>query len=177
MGCVGGDFNCITDKSDATVNPESKMSNCLKRVLKTFDLQDSFRSLYPKLKIYSRYYGDSRGHGASRIDRQYHYGGLTILEAKYLPLAFSDHHGLVVTISLPDPLSKIICPRGAQSFRLRDEVILDSQFQQSLSEAMVGWSNVKQYGMDTLPCLVGAGGEAWGQEVGHGEGQADAERQ
>ena len=151
MGCLGGDFNCITEKSDATVNPESKMSNCLKRIIKTFDLQDSFRSLYPKLKTYSRYYGDSRGHGASRIDRQYHYGGLTILEAKYLPLAFSDHHGLVVTISLPDPLSKIICPKGAQSFRLRDEVILDSQFQQNLSEAMVGWSNVKQYGMDTLP--------------------------
>ena len=73
------------------------------------------------------------------------------MDAKYLTLAFSDHHGLVVTISLPDPLSKIICPKGAQSFRLRDEVILDSQFQQNLSEAMVGWSNVKQYGMDTLP--------------------------
>ena len=150
VGCLGGDFNCITEKSDATVNPESKISNCLKRVLKTFDFKDSFRSLYPSSKTYSRYYSDSRGHGASRIDRQYHYGDLTILEAKYLPLAFSDHHGLVVTISLPDPLSKIICPKGSQSFRLRDEVILDNQFQQSLSEAMAGWYNVKNFGMDTL---------------------------
>ena len=35
-GCVGGDWNCIVDKADATVNPDSKMSNCLKRVIKAF---------------------------------------------------------------------------------------------------------------------------------------------
>ena len=77
MGCIGGDWNSIVEKSDATVHPESKMSNCLKRVLKTFELKDSFRSLYPKTEAFSRYYGDSRGHGASRIDRQYHYGNIS----------------------------------------------------------------------------------------------------
>ena len=42
-GCVGGDWNCIVDKADATVNPENKMSNCPKRVIQTFELKDSFR--------------------------------------------------------------------------------------------------------------------------------------
>ena len=151
MGCIGGDWNSIVEQSDATVHPESKMSNCLKRVLKTFELKDSFRSLYPKTEAFSRYCGDSRGHGASRIDRQYHYGNISVHEARYLPLAFSDHHSLVVTICLPDPLSKLICPKSQQPFRLRDEVINDNLFQQSLSEAMVSWKNVRAFGMDTLP--------------------------
>ena len=30
-GCAGGDFNCITNKQDATNYPEQKMSPCLKR--------------------------------------------------------------------------------------------------------------------------------------------------
>ena len=33
-GCIGGDWNCIIDKSDATALPEGKLSNCLKRVVK-----------------------------------------------------------------------------------------------------------------------------------------------
>ena len=88
MGCVGGDLNCIIDKSDATNHPDAKMSNSLKRVIKVFNMKDSFRSLYPKVKAFSRYYGDTRGKGATRIDRQYHYGEIVIKEAKYLPLAF-----------------------------------------------------------------------------------------
>ena len=111
---------------------------------------DSFRLLYPKLSAYSRYYGDVRGHGATRIDRQYHWGDLTIKEAKYLPLSFSDHHGLVVVISLPDPLSRIICPKGRPSFRLMDEVISDPDFQHSLAEVMLGWQRVKSFGLDTI---------------------------
>ena len=53
-GCIGGDWNCIVDKADATVHPEAKFSNSLKRVLKTFDLVDSFRLLYPKSESFSR---------------------------------------------------------------------------------------------------------------------------
>ena len=88
MGCIGGDLNCIIDKKDATNHPDAKMSNSLKRVTKVFSMKDSFRSLYPKVEAFSRYYGDTRGKGATRIDRQYHYGEIVIKEAKYLPLAF-----------------------------------------------------------------------------------------
>ena len=72
-GCVGGDLNSIIEKVDATNHPEAKMSNCLKRVVKAFSMKDSYRTLYPKVKAFSRYYGDTRGQGATRIDRQYHY--------------------------------------------------------------------------------------------------------
>ena len=91
-----------------------------------------------------------RGHGASRIDRQYHWGDVSIKEAKYLPLAFSDHHGLVIHVVLPDPLSRILCPRGRPSFQLRAEVIQDNQFQLSFAEAMKGWESIKSFGLDTM---------------------------
>ena len=149
-GCVGGDLSCIISKEDATDHQDAKMSNSLKRVVKVFDMKDSFRSLYPKVKAFSRYYGDIRGHGATRIDRQYHFGNITIQEAKYLPLSFSDHHGLVVSICLPDPLTKIICPNGRPTFRLTDAVINDLLFQESLANAFVDWLNIKAFGMNTL---------------------------
>ena len=152
VGCIGGDWNCKVEKIDATVNPESKISNTLKRVIKVFDMSDSFRSIHPKDKIFSRYYSDTRGSGASRIDRQYHFGNITVIEAKYTPLAFSDHHGLVVKISLPQAFSKLFCPRGRQSFRLRDEVVQDSIFKESLAVATSNWQEIKSFGMDTLVC-------------------------
>ena len=150
-GCVGGDLNCIISKDDATNHQDSKMSSSLKRVTKVFDMKDSFRSLYPKAKAFSRYYGDNRGQGATRIDRQYHFGNINIIEAKYLPLSFSDHQGLVVKICLPDPISKIICPAERPSFRLKNDVIYDSIFQESLEGAFVDWLNIKAFGMKTLP--------------------------
>ena len=36
-GCIGGDWNCIFEKSDDTAHPEAKLSNTLKRV-KAFGL-------------------------------------------------------------------------------------------------------------------------------------------
>ena len=149
-GCIGGDWNSITAKADATVNPESKQSNSLKRAVKAFDMVDSFRVLYPKVPAYSRYYGDTRGHGASRIDRQYYWGELKIKEAKYVPLPFSDHHGLVVEVILPDQLSRVLCPKGRPSYRMNDEVINDSLFKLSLSDAMIRWQSIKAFGLETL---------------------------
>ena len=149
-GCIGGDWNCILDKRDATAHPESKLSNSLKRVVKTFDMHDSFRTLFPKEEAYSRYYSDARGQGATRIDRQYHWGNVIIKSAKYLPLSFSDHHGLVIQVALPNHLSRIICPKGRPSFKLKEEVISDPYFQSNLAEAMIGWQRVKSFGLDTL---------------------------
>ena len=150
LGCIGGDWNCITEKIDATANPEAKISNVLKRVTKAFGMSDSFRTIHPKDKTFSRYYSDARGQGASRIDRQYHYGEMTIIEAKYLPLAFSDHLGLLVRISVPQSFSKLFCPKGRQSFRLRDEVVQDPKFQANLAESMISWQTTKAFGMDTM---------------------------
>ena len=71
-GCIGGDWNCITEACDATKNSSQKMSPSLKRLMKNFSWSDSLRSLYPDSLIYSGYYEHSRyGDGATRIDRQY----------------------------------------------------------------------------------------------------------
>ena len=37
FGCIGGDWNCITEKLDATKNQTQKMSTSLKRAIKTFE--------------------------------------------------------------------------------------------------------------------------------------------
>ena len=85
-GVVGGDLNCITDKKDATHNPEAKISKGFQRLAKLKDWKDSFRTLYPDTVAFSRHYENSRDSGASRIDRSYHYGDLKVIEAKYLLL-------------------------------------------------------------------------------------------
>ena len=74
-GVAGGDWNCIVSESDATKNASQKMSKYLKRLLKVFNWKDSFRSVHPDAKVFSRYYeSDKFGDGATRIDRQYHWG-------------------------------------------------------------------------------------------------------
>ena len=40
-GCMGGDFNCIVNKIDATHYPEAKMSRGLQRLIKLKDWKDS----------------------------------------------------------------------------------------------------------------------------------------
>ena len=144
-GCVGGDFNCIVNKVDATQYPEAKMSKGLQRLIYLKNWQDSFRSLYPSSKTFSRYYENSRAEGATRIDRSYNFGSLEVKEAKYLPLAFSDHFGLVTRFSLPDPLAKVLSPKTRFSFKLTSEVIKDSLFKERLSKAMLSWERVRDF--------------------------------
>ena len=75
----------------------------LKRVIKNFDWVDSFRKLFPDRKLFSRYYDNlQHGEGASKIDRSYHYGGIEIIDAKYIGVAFSDHFSLIITIKVPE---------------------------------------------------------------------------
>ena len=140
----------IINKQDATAHQAAKMSPTFQRVVRTFNWVDSYRVLHPTAKQFSRYYGDSRSEGATRIDRSYHYGDITVKKATYLPLAFSDHHAHVITIELPDPFSRLLCPRAQPSFRIKAEVVQDEYFQHQLSEAMDVWQNVRSFGLDVL---------------------------
>ena len=149
-GCIGGDFNMIINKQDATTHQTAKMSPTFQRVVSTFSLVDSFRMLYPTVKQFSRYYSSGQGQGATRIDRCYHYGDVKIKSAKYIPIAFSDHQAHVITIELPDPFSRLLCPESKPSFRIKAEVVLDDIFQKQLSEAMEVWQNVRSFGLNTL---------------------------
>ena len=96
-GCVGGDWNCIADVLDATKNLNSKILNSLKRIIKTLDWNDSYRSQNPGEQHYSRYYNNSiHGEDASRIDRVYHFGEIEVVESKYVGVVFSDFFCLIV---------------------------------------------------------------------------------
>ena len=150
VGIAGGDLNCIIDKRDATHYPEAKMSKGFQRLVKLKEWKDSFRTLHPDTIAFSRHYANTRASGATRIDRSYHYGDLKVIEAKYLPLSFSDHFGLVVKYEVPDLLSRSFCPKSRHSFKLRPEVIKDSLFKERLTESMVTWQAVRGFGLDTI---------------------------
>ena len=145
VGCLGGDFNCIVKNIDATNYPEAKMSKGLQRLIRLKDLQDSYRTLHPTSKTYSRYYENTRAEGATRIDRNYHYGDITVKDAWYQPLAFSDHFGLIIKITLPCQLAKILSPKCRYQFKLSAEVIKDEVFKQRLGLAMVSWQRVREF--------------------------------
>ena len=150
-GIIGGDWNCIVDKKDATRNQASKMSACLKRVIKNFGWVDSFRKLFPDRKLFSRYYDNlQHGEGASRIDRSYHYGRIEIIDAKYIGVAFSDHFSLIITIKVPDNFFRLSSPRCRPMFKAKPEVVMDKIFQSRLKEYFSSWIQIKDFGLDVV---------------------------
>ena len=149
-GCWGGDLNCIVNVEDCTNNPNSKKSPSLARLIRNFAQVDSFRSLHPGSQVFSRYYSGANGEiGASRIDRSYHWGNLSVVVAEYLSVAFSDHMSFVVRLSLPG-LDKIISPKTRPHFKTSPEVIHDKAFRRRLMEEMVGWQQVKDRGLNIM---------------------------
>ena len=145
-GCIGGDWNCISSNLDATNNVSSKMSPSLKKLIKNFSWVDSFRSLHPQDLEYSHYYDNAvHGQGATRIDRMYHHGEIIIIKAEYVPVPFSDHFGLVITISVPECLSRLASPKSKPLFKANPDVVTDSLFQQRLREAFTGWVEIKSF--------------------------------
>ena len=150
-GVIGGDWNCIVSNLDATKNQSNKMSGCLKRVINNFEWVDSFRNLHPNQKIFSRYYDHHiAGDGATRIDRSYHYGRVKIVQAKYVGVAFSDHFSLIISMKVPEMLSKLQCPRNRPLFKAKPNVVTDPIFKERLSESFPLWIQVKNYGLDIL---------------------------
>ena len=149
-GCVGGDWNAIIDNRDATKNVNQKQSKCLKRLVNNFSWVDSFRHLYPNTQQFSRYYDNVHGEGASRLDRNYHFGNLQILEAYYVGVAFSDHLTFIIKIKLPSSMSKLTSPKSRPLFKSKPCVIQDSKFKSKLKEYFTLWLQVRQAGLETL---------------------------
>ena len=150
-GCVGGDWNSIIDNCDTTKNAAQKQSKCLKRLVNTFSWVDSYRHLHPRVQQYSRYYDNAlHGEGASRLDRMYHFGGIQVIEAFYVGVAFSDHLSLVVKIKLPPNMNRQASIKSKPLFKSKPEVIQDDIFKSRLRENLRLWSQVRSNGLDTL---------------------------
>ena len=150
-GLIGGDMNCITRNQDCTHYPESKKSPSLARLISTFDMVDSYRSLFPSKQVFSHYYNYGQaGQGATRIDRSYSWGQVEISDAKYEAVAFSDHMAYIVAISTPSLPACSFSPKSRPLFRVKPEVINDKVFQDQLGESMADWNVVKERGLDVL---------------------------
>ena len=150
-GIIGGDFNCITKAEDTTHNSEAKMSPSLKRLLPTFSMIDTYRHLYPNTTCYSRYYSRGGGEvGASRIDRSYLWGSITVLESEYEAVAFSDHFAHIVKILPPDLIKFPVSPKSRPFFKTSPELVMDEVFKAWLQRDMLDWQEVLVRGLDIL---------------------------
>ena len=148
-GILGGDFNCISKVEDSLNHPESKMSPSLRRLIKLFNLTDSFRSLHPHQKVFSRYFNINGQNGATRIDRSYHWGSVAPSAGWYESVAFSDHLLYIVKLTIPNTMQKILSPKS-RPFFIKPEIILENKFKTDLQTAMMRWKEVKQAGLNIL---------------------------
>ena len=127
---LGGDWNCITENKECTHFPEQKKSPTLKRLINLHELKDTYRTLHPKGKEYSRYYTIKENlSGATRLDRIYTSKHMTIVNAKYLPNPFSDHFCYITSIKTDNYSQKSHVPRPQPSFKIHPKVVDDPDIQ------------------------------------------------
>ena len=137
--------------SDATKNTAQKMSKSLKRMVKNFNWIDSFRSLHPHSKSFSRYYESDRyGEGATRIDRQYHWGDISVQDARLVGVAFSDHLSQIFKLRLPESFSKLTSPTFRSQFKSKPDVVKDPEFNRRLELKHAEWVAVKNMGVNIM---------------------------
>ena len=133
-GAAGGDLNSIISLSDSNRNANTKISPSFKTLVTSFAWQDSYRVLFPCAVQYSRVYSNElQGEGASRIDRCYHWGELTVQEAEYHPISFSDHLSLRIVYTLPSRLTHVVAPQARPHFKIPPEIVDDEIFAESIS--------------------------------------------
>ena len=150
-GVGGGDFNCITDKRDASSLGVRKCKN-LEELIRSFSMRDSYRQLHPRGNEFSRYaQGGIEGPSKSRIDRCYDYGkALRPIRAQYMHLPFSDHLCHLVTFEVSEPLSRSLMPRSRPIFKIKPDVIKDKIFQDRVTAASINWTDLKSKGLSNL---------------------------
>lgn len=144
-GSVSGDFNCITRASDATINPQSKTSPSLKRLIRVMDWSDADLQLAGTQK-FTRFYQLNGINGASRLDRVYTFGGINAISIDYVPVSFSDHVAVVVELDLGAnniPES----PRTRPRFKSTKSLIEDAAFGERLREMIPIWKRSLAAGM------------------------------
>ena len=70
--------------------------------------------------------------------------------AEYISVSFSDHLALKVSYLLPSKLDRCLTPQTKPAYKIPPTVVTDLIFQTRLSEAMLGWQQVKSEGVDLL---------------------------
>ena len=97
--------------------------------------------------MFSHYYKQ----GATRIDREYIWGDISVVKSEYIPLAFSDHMGLLTEIKAPFNPSRQTFIFGVRSFKIRNNVACDPSFKKSIASEINKWNEIKKNsGLDIL---------------------------
>ena len=76
---------------------------------------------------------------------------MEVVEAKYVPVAFSDHLAYIVKLRVPQSTCRTMSVRARPFFKTSPEVVQDKEFQKRVGEAMEEWKEVKELGMAVLP--------------------------
>ena len=150
-GAAGGDLNSIISLNDSNKNPESRISPSCRNLVKALEWSDSYRELYPRTTQYSRHMTHTNhGHGASRLDRAYHWGEIKVNQAEYLSISFSDHLSLVTQYNLPKSLQRHLAPMSKTAFKISPSVVKDDLFNIRLKTSMQEWTRVLDTGVEVL---------------------------
>ena len=64
-----------------------------------------------------------------------------LIDAEYIPVAFSDHLTFVIKIKMPNDCINAKCPRATQHFKAKPEIIKDRIFKARLEEKFVIWDD------------------------------------
>ena len=144
-GIIGGDLNSIVEKKDSLNYPEQKISKCFKKLIGLYNLSDSYRKLYPHSKMFSRFYTSKGVSGATRIDRCYTWGNLTVIDAEYLPVSFSDHFAHVVTFeNFSETTNSKSKQKRRSIYKIKHHIVEDNDFQEKVKKEFPNWLSLQE---------------------------------
>lgn len=115
-----GDFNCVLEASDT--NGSNNICQGLRQLTSSLDLKDVERCVLKNRVNFTFFRGSSK----SRLDRFYGSDNFLtqVQNVTTLPLSFSDHHGVLIKLNVPDMSGISYIGRGywkLNSFYLKNE--------------------------------------------------------
>ena len=71
-------------------------------------------------------------------------------KSEYVPIAFSDHFGLITEIKLSGPVTDVSIPRHVKKMNISNEVACDNIFKNRVARAFPVWEEIFKNGLDVL---------------------------
>ena len=105
-----------------------------------FNSKDTYRYLFPKGEIFSRYYTKNNTlEGGTKLDCIYSNKNLIPISVLYIPNAFSDHYCYVTTINFDETIPESLAPKPRPIFKIKPITVDDDKFQNSVKLHLVEW--------------------------------------
>ena len=133
---IGGDFNCVLNPADTTGN--FHISRALADIVKWLNFIDTWKQ-DPLRPTYTHHHPT----GATRIDRFYVSQDLSQWKSRIetVPVAFTDHHGVVLWITIQDHMIR----KMPRRWKMDPAVVQDDNYKQKLRDNWLQWRNRKRH--------------------------------